>query len=156
MKPGHSMSKFDAQDRKALPHSDFAVPSKAPGSGSYPIPDKAHAQNALARVAQHGDPAEKRAVEAKVHAKFPGVGQHKPAGPERDTREQSRQFQPPPGQRGGPPNPTAAQTLPKSAPNRSASSNTPSRSTPPGPRDGVSGIDRAMAAHADRLHPGRR
>ena len=37
------MAKLTAAERKALPKSDFAVPSKAPGPGSYPIPDKKHA-----------------------------------------------------------------------------------------------------------------
>lgn len=47
------------------------------GAGSYPIPDKSHARNALARVAQHGSSAEKAKVRAKVHAKFPGIGKAK-------------------------------------------------------------------------------
>ena len=60
--------------RKALPKSDFAVPAKAPGSGSYPIPDASHARNALARASQFGTPAVKAAVRAKVKAKFPAIG----------------------------------------------------------------------------------
>src|SRR5262249_49531045 len=56
--------------RSALPRSDFAVPSKAPGSGSYPMPDRAHAANAKARAAQFGSPAVKAAVAAKAKAKF--------------------------------------------------------------------------------------
>ena len=64
--------------RKKLPSSSFALPGKGlgpsgKGSGSYPIPDRSHAQNALARVSQHGSPAEKKAVRAKVRAKF-GMG----------------------------------------------------------------------------------
>lgn len=65
---------LSTKERKALPKSDFAVPSKEPGSGSYPIPDKAHARNALARVAQHGSSGEKAAVRAKVAKRFPSVG----------------------------------------------------------------------------------
>ena len=77
------MAKLTAAQRKNLPKSDFAVPAKATtaagkaASGSYPIPDKAHAQNALARVAQHGTPAEKAAVRKKVAAKYPGMGKGK-------------------------------------------------------------------------------
>jgi hypothetical protein len=67
------MAKLSAAARKKLPKSDYAVPSKKPGSGSYPIPDKSHAQNSLARVAQHGTPAEKKAVRAKVAAKYPAM-----------------------------------------------------------------------------------
>ncbi|MDE2096319.1 MAG: hypothetical protein KGL39_03670 [Patescibacteria group bacterium] len=63
-----------------MPSSDFALPGKGKGpsgkgAGSYPIPDKSHARNALARVSQHGTPAEKAKVRAKVHAKYPGIGQ---------------------------------------------------------------------------------
>ena len=74
------MAKLSASQRKNLPKSDFAIPSKAKTaqgkakSGSYPIPDRSHAQNALARVAQHGTPAEKAQVRAKVKAKYPNMG----------------------------------------------------------------------------------
>jgi hypothetical protein len=60
--------------RKRLASSSFAIPSKAPGSGSYPIPDRSHAANALSRVAQHGSPAEKAQVRAAVRRKYPGMG----------------------------------------------------------------------------------
>jgi hypothetical protein len=39
-----------------------------------PIEDASHARHALARVAQHGTPAEKKPVGADVHARFPGIG----------------------------------------------------------------------------------
>lgn len=73
------MAKLDAKQRQSLPKSDFALPGKGEGpkgagSGSYPIPDKSHARNALARVSQHGSSSEKAAVRAKVHAKYPGIG----------------------------------------------------------------------------------
>jgi hypothetical protein len=68
------MAKLTIGQRKALPKSDFAVPSKKPEAGSYPIPDKSHARNALSRVSQFGSPAEKAEVRAKVHAKFPTIG----------------------------------------------------------------------------------
>lgn len=65
------MAKLDAADRKALPTNAFAVPSKAPGSGSYPIPDAAHARDALSRAS--GKPVQAQ-VDAAVHRKFPGIG----------------------------------------------------------------------------------
>jgi hypothetical protein len=71
------MAKLSTAQRKKIPKSSFAIPSKKPGSGSYPIPDKSHARNALARVAQHGSSSEKARVRAKVHAKFPGIGKGK-------------------------------------------------------------------------------
>ena len=55
-------------ERKKLPSSDFAVPSKKPGGGSYPMPDISHARNALARAS--GKPVEAQ-VRAKAHARFP-------------------------------------------------------------------------------------
>lgn len=63
-----------------MPAKSFALPGKGEGpkgkgAGSYPIPDKAHARNALARVSQHGSPAEKAKVRAAVHKKFPDIGQ---------------------------------------------------------------------------------
>jgi len=66
--------KLTAAARKRIPRGDFAVPSKAPGSGSFPIPDASHARNALARAS--GKPVE-AAVRAKVRAKFPNIGRKK-------------------------------------------------------------------------------
>ncbi len=60
--------------RERLPKSAFAIPEKAPGPGSYPIPDESHARNALARVSQHGTPAEKKRVKIAVTRKFPEIG----------------------------------------------------------------------------------
>lgn len=64
------MAKLSMAQRKKLPLSDFAVPSKAPGPGSYPMPDKAHAANAKSRAAQFGSSAVKSAVNKKASAKF--------------------------------------------------------------------------------------
>jgi hypothetical protein len=60
---------LDAQHRNALSDSDFALPGRR-----YPIHDKAHARNALARVSQFGTEAEKVIVRRKVHAKYPEMG----------------------------------------------------------------------------------
>jgi len=73
------MAKLTAAKRQNLKSSQFALPGKGEGpkgkgAGSYPIPDAAHARNALARVAQHGSSAEKAQVRAKVKAKFPNIG----------------------------------------------------------------------------------
>lgn len=68
------MAKLSWGQRKRLAKSSFAIPSKAPGGGSYPVPDAQHARNALARVAQHGTSSEKAAVRAKVARKFPSIG----------------------------------------------------------------------------------
>jgi|KBSMisStandDraft_5_1062788.scaffolds.fasta_scaffold1561351_2 hypothetical protein len=58
------------KERKKLPKKSFALPGKR----KYPIPDKAHARNALARVAQHGTKAEQKKVKAAVRKRFPSIG----------------------------------------------------------------------------------
>jgi len=52
--------------REHISEKNFALPGER-----YPIHDRAHAQNALARVSQHGTPAERAAVRKKVYAKYP-------------------------------------------------------------------------------------
>lgn len=106
------MAKLTAADRKQIPKNAFAVPSKAPGSGSYPIPDAAHARNAEARAS--GKPVQGQ-VDAAVHRKFPGIGQSPATSKGSGTKA------------GG-------------APARSSGS-------------GASGMDSAMCAHADKMHP---
>jgi hypothetical protein len=64
---------LSSKDREKLTKKSFALP----GRRKYPIPDKAHARNALARVAQHGTPAEKKKVKAAVQKRFPGIGKKK-------------------------------------------------------------------------------
>lgn len=72
------MARLTSGERKALPKSDFAVPSKRKGGkGGYPIPDASHARNALARVSEFGTSAQKAEVRAKVHRKFPRIGRKK-------------------------------------------------------------------------------
>lgn len=70
------MARLSYKHRKSMKKSEFALPSKREGGkGGYPIPDKSHARNALARVSQHGTPSEKAKVRAAVHRKFPSIGQ---------------------------------------------------------------------------------
>jgi hypothetical protein len=61
---------LSTKQRKKLSKKEFALPGKR----KYPIPDKAHARNALARVAQYGTPTEQRKVKAAVKRRFPSVG----------------------------------------------------------------------------------
>ena len=63
----------NTKNRKKLSKKSFALPGKR----KYPIPDKAHARNALARVAQHGTKAEQKKVKAAVKRKFPSIGKKK-------------------------------------------------------------------------------
>ncbi|MGE5596445.1 MAG: hypothetical protein ACM3S1_10485 [Hyphomicrobiales bacterium] len=64
------MARLSMAQRKSLPASTFVFPAKAPGPGSYPIPDRAHAVDALSRAS--GKP-EEAAVRKAVCAKF-GLG----------------------------------------------------------------------------------
>ena len=66
------MAKLSMMQRKSLPKSSFGVPSKAPGPGSYPMPDKAHAANAKSRVSQFGSTSMKKKVNAKADKKLHG------------------------------------------------------------------------------------
>lgn len=70
------MAVLTTAKRKRLKRSSFAVPKgkgSNPGKDSYPVNDKVHQKNALARVAQHGTPAEKRLVLAAVRRKNAGL-----------------------------------------------------------------------------------
>lgn len=69
---GTKMAKLTTKQRKHLPKSDFAL-----SGGRYPINDASHARNALARVSQHGSPAQKTKVRAAVHKRYPAIGQKK-------------------------------------------------------------------------------
>lgn len=62
------MAELNAEKRKNLKSSDFAIPPDR-----YPIHDKAHAVNALARVEQNGSAAEKRQVRVKVCRRYPDL-----------------------------------------------------------------------------------
>lgn len=53
--------------RNKLKDSDFAMPEKR----AYPIHDISHARSALSRVAQYGNPEEKKKVRDAVYKKYP-------------------------------------------------------------------------------------
>jgi hypothetical protein len=67
-KPAKS-PKLTAAKRKAMPPGSFGLPSKK----KYPIDTAGRARDALGRVAQHGGPAEKAVVRARVAKKYPGI-----------------------------------------------------------------------------------
>jgi hypothetical protein len=66
------MAKLTTRGRKRLKKSSFALPGRR-----YPIHDRAHARNALARVAQNGSASEQARVRAAVHRKYPTMGKTK-------------------------------------------------------------------------------
>ena len=62
------MAVLTTKARKSLPASAFAGPGR-----SYPIEDRAHARNALARASQHASPELKATITAKVKRRFPNI-----------------------------------------------------------------------------------
>ncbi len=62
------MAKLTTKARKALPAKDFAGPKR-----SYPIQDKSHARNALARASQFASPAVKADIKAHIESKYPSM-----------------------------------------------------------------------------------
>lgn len=75
------MATLTYSDRRKLrkKKSCFAIPEKAPGSGSYPLcnaqgkPDIAHGRNALARAAQNASPEVEKRVQRAVFRMFPAL-----------------------------------------------------------------------------------
>ncbi len=64
------MAELTEKQRRRLKKSDFAIPEKRPGPGSYPIPDLKHARVALAMVSRFGTRAEKNKVKSAIWRKF--------------------------------------------------------------------------------------
>lgn len=61
------MGTLAAKKRGNLADKSFVYPpTKANPEGKYPIHDRAHGANAMARVMQNGTPAEKKKVRAMV------------------------------------------------------------------------------------------
>jgi len=65
-----SKSVLSAEGREKIKSKNFVYP----GSKSYPIHDRAHARNALARAAQSKTKGSYEKVAAKVHRRFPDIG----------------------------------------------------------------------------------
>jgi hypothetical protein len=68
------MAKLTMAQRKALPKSAFAVPSKAPGPGSYPIPDAKHAAVAKGYGKRFASKSELPKIRAKANKKLKNNG----------------------------------------------------------------------------------
>ena len=66
------MAKLTSRGRKQIKDKNFALPGRR-----YPIYDRSHAKNALARVAQYGTPEEKKKVRAAVYKKYPSLKKKK-------------------------------------------------------------------------------
>lgn len=64
------MAKLTMAERKKLPKSDFAVPSKAPGPGSYPITDKKHAAVAKSYGKRFASSGEMKSINKKANKKL--------------------------------------------------------------------------------------
>lgn len=61
------MAKLTTSARKHLSKGTFGVPSKAPGSGSYPMPDRKHAAVAKGYAKRFASPAERKRIDAKAN-----------------------------------------------------------------------------------------
>jgi hypothetical protein len=70
---GKTGAELTAAGRDKIKAKNFAIPAKSSDTGAakYPIENKSHAANALARVDGNGTPAEKAKVYAAVAAKYP-------------------------------------------------------------------------------------
>lgn len=64
------MARLTTAQRKALPKSAFLVPSKAPGPGSFPVPDKAHMRAAVSMAGGARGAPKRPGVQAKARAKL--------------------------------------------------------------------------------------
>jgi hypothetical protein len=62
------MGTLDAMHRNALPDADFAGPNR-----TYPIEDKAHAVDALARASTNAGPELKTRIDNAVYHKYPDL-----------------------------------------------------------------------------------
>jgi|TARA_R110000824_G_scaffold255686_1_gene444665 hypothetical protein len=63
------MAKLTAKQRSKLKTSQFAMPKQR----KYPINDKSHARNALARAAQHATPSQQKRIKTAVYKKYPSL-----------------------------------------------------------------------------------
>ena len=68
------MAKLTPTARSRISKQHFGVPEKAPGSGSYPMPDPQHAAVAIGFAKMHHSPDTARVV-AKAHRLYPGMGE---------------------------------------------------------------------------------
>lgn len=63
------MAELTTKERNRIPKGRFGLPGKR----AYPIPDAAHARNALARAAQFASPGERSEIQRNVHRLYPGI-----------------------------------------------------------------------------------
>jgi len=70
---GQPMAKLSSKKRRSLPDSAFALPSKR----KYPIHDKEHTRNALARAAQSETDGNYQYIRQKVLKRYPSLKKRK-------------------------------------------------------------------------------
>ena len=61
------MARLTTAARKRMPKSEFGLPEKGTGSGSYPMPDKEHASLAKAYAKRYASPSERKRIDAKAN-----------------------------------------------------------------------------------------
>jgi hypothetical protein len=64
---------LNENQREKIPRDKFVFPEKAPGPGSYPVPDRRHAIVALGRAKANATPQEYKAILDKVCSLYPDL-----------------------------------------------------------------------------------
>lgn len=59
--------KLSSSDRKSLPKSAYGLPQKAPGAGSYPMPDAQHASLAKSFAKRFASLGQEKEIDAKAN-----------------------------------------------------------------------------------------
>ncbi|MCP2339972.1 hypothetical protein [Actinomadura rupiterrae] len=67
------MSRLNAEERRELKPDEFGIPPRDGRPGKYPIENKSHAVDALARVDRFGTPEEKEQVRKAVAKRYPDL-----------------------------------------------------------------------------------
>lgn len=133
------MAVLTTKARHAIPATKFAGPDR-----SYPIPDKAHAANAKARAAEFASPALKAKIDAKANKVLKAAGGADPQSPGQTVTN---------GSWTGP----GSASAPNPSPNPGNDAAFQMRAKMQGGKiaaaGGCSGLDTAMMAHADKMHP---
>lgn len=59
------MARLTERQKKAVPKSKRGLPNKS-GTGSYPMPDKAHARAAKSYAARYASPSQRAQIDARA------------------------------------------------------------------------------------------
>ncbi len=71
------MAILSEKQKRAVPKSERGLPNKS-GTGSYPMPDKAHARAAKSYASRFASPAQQAQIDAKANKILGKAGKTKP------------------------------------------------------------------------------